>query len=172
MSTTNAKAAVKTVTPKAQAKPAATVTPSAVTKPVTPAATVSATPAPVRLGKSGIAVLTAISKEPLTRAEIGVRTGIKSGFCSLLGHVDLTKTEPSSLSAKGYLTVGMTEGKSASTYAITDRGKEALRLATAVPVNPATPPAQPKVEAPKPTATAAPATPAKAAAKKSAPAKK
>lgn len=175
MSTINATA--KTAPAAAKVNPAAKGQPQA--KPETPAtaptqakSAATPTPTPARLGKAGIAVLTAISKEPLTRAEISARTGIKSGFCSLLGHVDATKTEPSSLSAKGYLTVGFTEGKSASTYTITDKGREALKAATA-PVatsNPATPAKeQPKPEV-KPEAKA-PATPVKAAAKKAAPKK-
>ena len=131
-------------------------------KTATPKTEAPAVTPPARLGKAGIAVLTAISKAPLTRAEISLATGIKSGFCSLLGHVDATKTEPSSLSYKGYLTVGVTEGKSASTYAITDKGREALKAATSAPVNPV-PEAKPEA---KPAAAKKPAASKKPAAKK------
>lgn len=125
------------------------------------AATKTVTVTPIRLGKAGIAVLNAIKNGAMTRAEISHATGIKSGFCSLLGHVDASKTEPSSLSHKGYLTVQLpgTDGKSASSYAITDKGREALKAAT-TPVA-----ATPKTEE-------KPKTEPKAAAKKAAPAKK
>lgn len=117
------------------------------------------TPAP-RLGKAGIAVLTALVKNgPLTRPELTIATGIKSGFVSLLGPATNIPAEPSSLAYKGFITIGTVEGKSSSVAIITEKGRAALTAATASVIPAAT------VSAPE-----AVAKPAKPAAKK--PAKK
>lgn len=120
-------------------------------KPEAVATPVTATPA--RLGKAGIAVLTALVKEgPLTRPELSLRTGIKSGFVSLLGPATNIPAEPSSLAFKGFITIGTVEGKNSSVAIITDKGRAALLAATsaiipaATPAVIATPAAKPEAE--------------------------
>jgi hypothetical protein len=81
------------------------------------------------IGKPRAAILAALAKAkgPMTRAEIGLATGLKTGFTSLLGHVDPAKREDKSLLKLGLIAVKT--GDDCTTYAITAAGTKALAAA-------------------------------------------
>lgn len=88
------------------------------------------------LGKPLAAVLEALgkAKSPLTRAEISEKTGIGSGFTSILGHVNPEAREPQSLAARGYIRPEKRDeaGKDVIRWSITAAGRKALEAAKKV----------------------------------------
>lgn len=79
---------------------------------------------PNKLGKPFVAILKAVSKTALSRAQISQRTGINSGFTGLLGHIDPAKREPQSLAARGFIKIEVRED--GNYFSITAAGKKAL----------------------------------------------
>lgn len=146
--TPNKKAKVKTVPPTAKTapktatktKPAAktstkpAVKPASKAKPAPKAKNVPSTNGKAEkapkseIGKPHMRILEAILKanRALTRAEISERTGINSGFTSILGHLDEDKREEGSLSAKGLIRAEFhdVEGKNTVFWNLTAAGKK------------------------------------------------
>lgn len=93
----------------------------------TPAAPKAAKPAN-QLGSAMIKVLKVLKAKPLSRAEISTKTGINSGFTSLLGHLDAAKREAQSLSARGLIkpTTEDRNGKDVIVWNLTAAGQKAL----------------------------------------------
>lgn len=123
----------KPASPKANPKPAKTPTPKkpATGKPTAPPKKAEANGKHEprgEVGKPHLRVLEAVAKagRGLTRAEISEKTGINSGFTSILGHVDPTKREAGSLAAKGLLTpkVDDQDGKEVIVWNLTAAGKK------------------------------------------------
>lgn len=87
-----------------------------------------------RLGKSQMKILEALSGKDavkgLTRQDISLKTGLTSGWCGLLGHLNPEKTEPQSLAGRGFLTIEADEERG-HVHKITDEGKAALTEAKA-----------------------------------------
>lgn len=105
---------------------AATKTPAAPAAKKTPAAK----PAN-QLGSAMIKVLKALKAKPMSRAEISAKTGINSGFTSLLGHLEPAKREAQSLSARGLIkpTTEDRDGKNVVVWNLTAAGTKALEAA-------------------------------------------
>jgi hypothetical protein len=127
------KAAAKKVPAKTSAP--AKKTPAKKTAPVKGAAKKTAAPKekkeraprePKLLGKPQTAILTVLAKHPdgLTRTQISEKTEIKSGFSSLLGHLEPEKREPQSLAARGLIKI-VTE-EEGTVHKITADGKKIL----------------------------------------------
>jgi len=72
-----------------------------------------------------------VAKKPLTRAEIADATGIKSGFTSLLGHLDSDAREPGSLAARRLIRTVPPADDGAVRWEVTAKGKKALAAAKA-----------------------------------------
>jgi hypothetical protein len=90
------------------------------------------TPKEAPLGKPRTAILAALAKNgaALSRSQIAEITGIKTGFTSLLGHVDPARREERSLAKLGLIEpVPSADGKSIG-WAITTAGVAALAAAT------------------------------------------
>lgn len=82
------------------------------------------------LGKPRLAVLKALAKasKPLTRSLIAEKTGIGSGFTSLLGHSDPAKREERSLLSLGLIKAEQHDigGRDTIVYSLTAAGRKAL----------------------------------------------
>lgn len=80
------------------------------------------------IGKPRTAILETLSKYPegLTRTQIAEKTGINSGFTSLLGHVEADKREDKSLAKEGYIKIQVQDidGKNVTIYVITAKGRK------------------------------------------------
>jgi hypothetical protein len=73
-------------------------------------------------------VLRLAAKGNITRKDVEQKLGIKSGFCSLLGHADPAKVEAGSLVGLGYLAVvASLNGSRLTTYAITPAGMKLVK---------------------------------------------
>lgn len=127
------KAAEPTTVATPAKAPAPKPTPKAAPKPEPKPEPKPATNGEKPLSKAAIATLTVLnaSEGGLTRAEISEKTGINSGFTSLLGHLDAGKRESQSLAAKGFIEPVMEDrdGKDVVIWKITDAGKAALEAA-------------------------------------------
>lgn len=124
------KAATKKVAPKAKAdsKGKAAKPSKAPVKKTAPkaAAKDKSDKSPKPLSPQRIAILKLIAKSPngmANRARIADKLGIKSGYCSLIGHADGTKTEPGSLAGMGYVFSTEQEGEG-NYYQLTAKGKK------------------------------------------------
>lgn len=85
-----------------------------------------------KLGKPRRKILEALEKgAKLTRNEIAEKTGINSGFTSLLGHLEPEKQEEGSLAKLGLIRFEKEDrdGKNAVVAVITAAGKKALEKA-------------------------------------------
>jgi serine/threonine protein kinase len=95
------------------------------------------TAAPERpLSPQRVAILALVrdsKKGRVSRADVTKALGIESGFCSLLGHFDISKVEPGSLVGRGYLRV-VNHGGEPSSYELTEEGREALKAAETNPI--------------------------------------
>ena len=81
------------------------------------------------IGVAHLKVLQLLGKsKPLTRKEISEKTGIKSGFTGILGHLEAYKREPQSLSAKGLIKIEMhdVDGKDVVLHTVTAAGRKLL----------------------------------------------
>ena len=126
-----AKKAVKKAAPKKVAKAA---TKKTAKKTEAKAAPVKKVADPNRLGKPQVLILqTLAKKDGLTRTEISTKTGINSGFTSLLGHLDPAQREPQSLAARGFIKIEQhdRDGKNVILFSITASGRKALEKSAA-----------------------------------------
>jgi hypothetical protein len=82
------------------------------------------------LGKPRTAILETLSKyqDGLTRNQISEKTGINSGFTSLLGHIEADKREDNSLAKEGYIKIQVQDidGKNVTLYVITAKGRKSV----------------------------------------------
>jgi predicted transcriptional regulator len=85
---------------------------------------VESKPAVRPLSEQRVKILKFVAKGPKTRKQIGEAFGIKTGFCSLLGHIDQDKVEDKSLVGMGYLKVVVTE--EGTFYDLTAAGRKII----------------------------------------------
>lgn len=124
---TKVKTPAKKVAPAKKAVAAKTTTVTKTPAPAKKAVAVSPKAPSEKIGKGQLAVLKALlANGPLTRAQISEKTGIGSGFTSLLGHMDPAKQEPQSLLAKKLIKARTDDvnGKDVTTFDLMAAGKK------------------------------------------------
>jgi hypothetical protein len=92
--------------------------------------------APKPLGLPHLRVLAALAKagKALTRNELAAKTGMSSGWCSVVGHVTESKREEGSLARRGFVQPTATvdgNGRACTVWALTAAGRNAYEAAAA-----------------------------------------